>query len=60
VEIMEFLGVEPGPVVGEARSHLLDLRLDEGPMSKDDAYARLAQWATERGIQVAGSGNTVN
>jgi poly(A) polymerase len=54
VEIMEFLGVEPGPVVGEARSHLLDLRLDEGPMSKDDAYARLAQWATARGIDVKG------
>lgn len=54
VEIMEFLGVDPGPVVGEARTYLLDLRLDEGPMSKDDAYARLAQWANERGIHVKG------
>jgi poly(A) polymerase len=60
VEIMEFLGVEPGPIVGEARAFMLDLRLDEGPMSKDDAYARLGQWATERGLQGGGSGKTVN
>ena len=27
-----------------------DLRLDEGPISEADAYARLAAWARERGI----------
>jgi poly(A) polymerase len=49
-EIMEFLAIEPGPLVGEAREFLLDLRLDEGPMEKDDAYTRLAAWAKERGL----------
>ena len=50
VQIMEFLGVAPGPIVGEAREFLLDLRLDEGPLTDEDAYARLATWAKERGI----------
>ena len=47
---MAFLGVEPGPVIGEALDYLLDLRLDHGPISEEDAYARLREWATERGI----------
>jgi poly(A) polymerase len=49
-QIMEFLNVAPGPVVGEARAFLLDLRLDEGPMSEDVAYERLRAWANERGV----------
>jgi poly(A) polymerase len=59
-EIMAFLGIEPGPLVGEARTFLLDLRLDEGPMSKDEAYLRLEQWAKERGLQPAGKGTIEN
>ncbi len=31
-----------GPVVGEALAYLLELRLDEGPMSEDQAYAPTA------------------
>jgi poly(A) polymerase len=50
-QVMEFLGVKPGPVVGEALEHLLEARLDEGPISEDDAYARLAAWAREKGIE---------
>jgi poly(A) polymerase len=49
-QIMAFLGVPPGPVVGEARNFLLELRLDEGPMSEEVAYERLAEWARSRGI----------
>jgi poly(A) polymerase len=49
-QVMAFLDVPPGRVVGEALEFLLDLRLDEGPMSEADAYARLAAWARERGI----------
>ena len=47
-QVMKFLGVEPGPVVGEALAFLLELRLDEGPMTEDEAYARLDAWARER------------
>jgi poly(A) polymerase len=52
VQIMAFLGLPPGPLVGEARTFLLELRLDEGPIGEEDAYARLAAWARERGIEV--------
>src|SRR4051794_1854967 len=52
-QVMEFLGVKPGRVVGEALDFLLEARLDEGPISEDDAYARLAAWAHERGISAA-------
>jgi poly(A) polymerase len=44
-EVMKFLDVPPGPIVGEALKFLLEIRLDEGPLEKDEAYARLAAWA---------------
>jgi len=50
-EIMRFLGVKPGPVVGDAREFLLELRLDEGPIEPAEAYERLRAWARERGIE---------
>ncbi len=50
-QVMAFLGVQPGPLVGEALDFLLEARLDEGPISEDDAYARLAAWARQRGIE---------
>jgi poly(A) polymerase len=52
-QVMEFLGVKPSRVVGEALDFLLEARLDEGPIDEADAYARLAAWATERGIEIA-------
>jgi poly(A) polymerase len=53
-QVMQFLGVEPGPVIGEALDFLLEARLDEGPITEEDAYARLAEWARERAV---GSGS---
>jgi poly(A) polymerase len=52
-DVMQFLGVKPGPVVGDALEFLLEARLDEGPITEDDAYLRLAAWARERGIDPA-------
>jgi poly(A) polymerase len=49
-QVMRFLGVPPGPVVGEALDFLLELRLEEGPMTEDEASARLASWARQRGL----------
>jgi poly(A) polymerase len=48
VEVMEHLGVPPGRVVGEALAFLLELRLDEGPLGKDEAYLRLDRWWASR------------
>ena len=42
--IMEILGVPPGPVVGKAWAHLKELRLDRGPMSRDEAETELRTW----------------
>jgi poly(A) polymerase len=54
---MRFLGVAPGPIVGDALEFLLELRLDEGPLSEDEARARLAAWASERGIEPRAAGS---
>ncbi|MGV9280570.1 CCA tRNA nucleotidyltransferase [Streptomyces sp. NPDC003730] len=43
-QIMEVLGVRPGPAVGQAYKHLLELRLENGPMSHDAAVAALREW----------------
>jgi poly(A) polymerase len=52
-QVMEFLGVPPGRVVGEALDLLLEARLDVGPIDEPDAYARLDAWARARGIEPA-------
>ena len=43
-QVMEHLGVPPSRVVGEALEHLLELRLDEGPLGEEEAYRRLDAW----------------
>jgi poly(A) polymerase len=43
-QIMQILGIPPGPQVGAAYRFLLELRLDEGPQSYDDAKAALLRW----------------
>jgi poly(A) polymerase len=52
--VMAFLGIEPGPLVGEAMRMLLEHRLDEGPCSEEEALDVLRSWAAERGIEVKG------
>ncbi|MFY9806679.1 MAG: CCA tRNA nucleotidyltransferase [Pseudonocardiaceae bacterium] len=43
--IMELLGLPPGPLVGQAWRHLKEVRLDRGPLSREQAEAELRQWA---------------
>jgi len=47
-EVMTRLGLRPGRQVGEALDFLLELRLEEGPLSKDDAGRRLDEWWAAR------------
>ena len=42
--IMAELGLSPGAVVGRAYRHLLELRLDQGPLHPDVARAELQRW----------------
>ena len=48
-EVMAHLGIGPGPLVGEAIQFLLDIRLDEGEITKEEAYRRLDEWWANRG-----------
>jgi poly(A) polymerase len=43
-QIMAALGIPAGPDVGRAYRFLLELRLDNGPMSEDAARAALIDW----------------
>ena len=47
-QIMEILGIGPGREVGEAYHHLLELRMDRGPMSTEAATAALREWWAQR------------
>jgi poly(A) polymerase len=48
-EVMAQLGIGPSRVIGEALEYLLDLRLDEGPLGKEEASRRLESWWKARG-----------
>jgi poly(A) polymerase len=54
-EIMRILGIPPGPLVGRARNHLLELRLEHGPLGKERATQELLAWAGEEGLGAPGS-----
>jgi len=47
-QIMETLGIRPGREVGEAYKYLLDLRIDEGPMTEDEGRTALLAWWSAR------------
>ncbi|MET9219156.1 CCA tRNA nucleotidyltransferase [Streptomyces sp. NPDC003300] len=47
-QIMSILGVPPGPLVGKAYQHMLELRLENGPMTEDEAIAALKTWWSEQ------------
>jgi poly(A) polymerase len=47
-EIMAVLGIPPGPDVGAAYRFLLDLRLDQGPVGRDQARRALLDWWATR------------
>jgi poly(A) polymerase len=47
-QIMQILGIGPGREVGAAYNHLLELRMEHGPMAPEDAEAALLAWWRER------------
>ena len=48
-QVMERLGIEPGPPVGEALAYLMEMRMERGEIPEDEAYALLDAWAKDRG-----------
>ena len=47
-EIMELLDIPAGPQVGEAWRYLKELRMERGPMGKEEATAELLAWWNAR------------
>lgn len=43
-EIMQILALKPGPQVGKAYNHMLNIRLDKGPMDRETAINELKSW----------------
>jgi poly(A) polymerase len=50
---MAHLGIRPGPVVGQAWQHLLELRIEEGPMDEASTLEALDAWWASRVDEVA-------
>jgi poly(A) polymerase len=46
--VMTLLGVPPGPAVGKALAHLMEIRLDEGVLGEEEATRRLLEWWAEQ------------
>jgi poly(A) polymerase len=55
-EIMDLLGLPPGPLVGKARKFVLELRMEEGVLGRDRVTAELLRWARSEGIEPPASG----
>ena len=49
-EIIEILGIKPGPIVGKAYDYLLELRMDHGPLGRERAIDELKKWSKQQGI----------
>jgi poly(A) polymerase len=43
-QVMDHLGIGPGPEVGQAMQFLLDLRLEEGEIGEAESLRRLDEW----------------
>jgi poly(A) polymerase len=49
-EIMQILGLGPGPLVGKAWKYLLELRMSDGVVGRERATEELLAWAVREGI----------
>jgi poly(A) polymerase len=46
-DVIRYLGIDPGPIVGEIMDILLEKRIDEGPYSRSEAFAIARSWAVD-------------
>ena len=49
-QVMAYLGIGPGPNIGDIMELMLERRIDEGPYGAAEAYAMVREWAMARGI----------
>jgi poly(A) polymerase len=48
-QVMERLGIPPGPQVGDALAYLMEVRLERGPIEEAEAVRLLDEWWAGRG-----------
>ena len=48
-QIMQILDLKPGPQVGRAYQHMLEYRLDQGPVDRQTAEQELRDWWQSQG-----------
>jgi poly(A) polymerase len=48
-QIMQILGIPASALVGKAYNHMLELRLEHGPLSEERAKEELMKWWKENG-----------
>ena len=53
-DVMAYLGISPGPQVGEIMDLLTEDRIEQGPYEPEVAYRLVRQWALEQGIDDPG------
>lgn len=46
-EVIAHLGIPPGPIVGRAMKHLLEIRIEEGLLGDEEIRRRLDDWWSE-------------
>jgi len=49
-DVMSYVGIEPGPKVGEIMGILLEKRIDDGPYTTPEAYEVVRTWAVDQGL----------
>ncbi len=55
-DVIDYLGVEPGPIVGEIMGMLLERRIEEGEYSAAEAFAMVRSFARDNGLSDPGPG----
>ncbi len=52
--VMEYLGIEPGPMVGRVMQVLTEHRIEAGPYGVDEAYRIVRDWWVDQGYEDPG------
>jgi poly(A) polymerase len=49
-QVMQFLDIPPGPLIGEVMEMLYERRIEDGPYTEEQAYEIVKEWAKEKGL----------
>lgn len=53
-DVIAYLGIEPGPIVGRIMKVLLERRIDDGAYNRREAYETVRSWAIDEGLDDPG------